>query len=151
MDKAENSFNHSITLNERKNIIISGVTKIESFDNEEFLLSTTMGFLMIKGEGLEIIKLDTLQGTVSLKGKLNLLNYIEDVKTRGKEDGVFNNKNKIVDLYNYTVIFFPSVTITIKNNSYIFAYMINHIFLYFFNHILFSLPWIANIHCSFGN
>ena len=63
MDKIDTiaSLNHNITINERKNIIISGVKKIESFDNEEFLLETTMGNIIIKGSELEIIKLDTYQ------------------------------------------------------------------------------------------
>ena len=40
MDKIDTiaSLNHNITINERKNIIISGVKKIESYDNEEFSL-----------------------------------------------------------------------------------------------------------------
>ena len=51
MDKIDslNNLNHNVTINERKNIIISGVKKIESFDNEEFLLETTMGNIVIKG------------------------------------------------------------------------------------------------------
>ena len=36
-----------------------------------------MGFILIKGEGLELIKLDTFQGTLSIKGKVNSLNYLE--------------------------------------------------------------------------
>ena len=35
--------NHIVSLNERKSIVITGVKKIESFDNEEFLLSTNLG------------------------------------------------------------------------------------------------------------
>ena len=88
MDKIDslNNLNHNITINERKNIIISGVKKIESFDNEEFLLETTMGNIIIKGTELEIIKLDTYQGTVSIKGTINSLNY-DSIK---KEEGVFS-------------------------------------------------------------
>ena len=66
MDKVkevDNGFNHGITLVERKNIVISGVKKIESFDSEEFLMETTLGYLVIKGNELEIIKLDTYQGS----------------------------------------------------------------------------------------
>ena len=73
MDKVkevDNGFNHGITLVERKNIVISGVKKIESFDSEEFLMETTLGYLVIKGNELEIIKLDTYQGNVSIKGKI---------------------------------------------------------------------------------
>ncbi len=88
MDKDSiQTFNHNITVNERKNIIITGVKKIDSFDNEEFLLETTMGSLIIKGNDLEIIKLDTYQGSVSIKGIVNSLTYNEQTK---KEEGVFS-------------------------------------------------------------
>ena len=59
MDKTkeiENSFNHGISIAERKNILVTGVKKIESFDNEEFFMETTLGFLVIKGEELEILQ-----------------------------------------------------------------------------------------------
>lgn len=93
MDKTDNiisSYNHNVTINERKNIVITGVKKIDSFDNEEFLLETSMGYIIIKGEGLEIIKLDTYQGNVSIKGKLSSLNYMEGKSKKEKEDGVFS-------------------------------------------------------------
>ncbi len=92
MDKIDNvitALNHSVTLTERKNIIITGVKKIESFDEEEFLLETTMGNMTIKGEELEIIKLDTYQGNVSIKGKVDSLLYT-DANKKDKENGFFN-------------------------------------------------------------
>ena len=89
MDKIDtiSSLNHNITINERKNIIITGVKRIESFDNEEFLLETTMGNIIIKGDNLEIIKLDTYQGSVSIKGTVFSLGYTDNIK---KEEGVFS-------------------------------------------------------------
>lgn len=92
MDKIDSisSFNHSISINERKNIVISGVKKIDSFDNEEFLMETTMGYMVIKGSDLEIIKLDTIQGNVSIKGKINSLTYMESANKKEKEDGIFS-------------------------------------------------------------
>ena len=90
MDKDIIVYNHSITLNERKNLIISGVKKIDSFDNEEFLLDTNMGYIIIKGKTLEIIKLDTYQGTVSIKGTINSLNYMENPTKKEKEDSIFS-------------------------------------------------------------
>ena len=48
-----------------------------------------MGYLYIKGENLEIIKLDTFQGTVSIKGKFTSLNYMDDAKKKEKEESVF--------------------------------------------------------------
>ena len=89
MDKVkdiEASFNHGISLAERKNVVVTGVKKIESFDNEEFLMDTTLGFLTIKGEGLEIIKLDTYQGNVSIKGRIDSLVYTDTGMNKSKEE-----------------------------------------------------------------
>ncbi len=93
MDKIDSNFstlNHAVTINERKNLIISGVKKIDSFDNEEFLMETNMGYVVIKGQELEIIKLDTFQGNVSIKGKINSLNYMDNPNKKDKEDGIFS-------------------------------------------------------------
>ena len=90
MDKENISLNHSVVLNERKNINITGVKKIENFDNEEFLMETNMGYIVIKGEELEIVKLDTYQGNVMIKGKVNSLTYADSANKKNKEDGLFN-------------------------------------------------------------
>ena len=45
MEKEIAAFNHNITLTERKNLVVTGVKKIDNFDNHEFLLETTMGYL----------------------------------------------------------------------------------------------------------
>lgn len=88
----ETGFNHGITMAERKNIIVSGVKKIESFDSEEFLMETTLGFLVIKGSELEIIKLDTYQGNVSIKGRMDSLLYLDDINIKKDKEGSFLNK-----------------------------------------------------------
>lgn len=93
MDKVkevDNSFNHGITLVERKNIGISGVKKIESFDSEEFLMETTLGYLVIKGSELEIIKLDTYQGNVSIKGKIDSIMYLDGNNKKENENSLLN-------------------------------------------------------------
>jgi len=38
---------------------------------------------------LEIIKLDTYQGDVSIKGKIDSLNYLENNKKQEKQESVF--------------------------------------------------------------
>lgn len=93
MDKVkelEGSFNHGLSISERKNIVLNGVKKIESFDNEEFLMETTLGYLVIKGNDLEIIKLDTYQGNVSIKGRIDSLMYLDDVSKKDKENSLLN-------------------------------------------------------------
>ena len=89
MDKTSNidsSYGHSISIAERKSIILTGVKKIESFDNEEFLMETTLGYLVIKGSELEIIKLDTYQGNVSIKGKIDSIIYMDNGVSKSKEE-----------------------------------------------------------------
>lgn len=88
MDKERSDFiaSNQLLVTERKNLSLNGVKKIESFDNEEFLLETNLGYLIVKGEGLEIVKLDTYKGNVSIKGMINSLSYIDQLeKTKSKE------------------------------------------------------------------
>lgn len=90
LDSSINSYNHSITMVERKTFVTSGVKKIENFDDSQFLIDTVMGFLLVKGENLELIKLDTLQGTISIKGLINSLNYLDDSNKKEKDNSIFN-------------------------------------------------------------
>lgn len=95
MDKVkemENGFNHGLSIAERKSIVVSGVKKIESFDSEEFLMETTLGYLVIKGVELEIIKLDTYQGNVSIKGRIDSLMYLDNINGKKDKDNSFLNK-----------------------------------------------------------
>lgn len=74
---------------DRANISISGVNKIVSFDDEEFLMETVVGNLRILGSGLELLKLDTNDGNVKIKGKINSFMYIEG-KEKNKEDSLMS-------------------------------------------------------------
>lgn len=89
-DQTISNYNHSINILERKSILVTGVKKIESFDDEEFLMETVMGFLVLKGEGLELLKLDTMQGNVSIKGLLKSFSYIDDGVKKDKENNIIS-------------------------------------------------------------
>ena len=89
-DQTISNYNHSINILERKNILVTGVKKIESFDDQEFLMETVMGFLALKGEGLELLKLDTLQGNVSIKGLLKSFSYIDAGMKKEKESSIIS-------------------------------------------------------------
>jgi len=77
---------HEVKIVDRKEIYLSGIKKIVSFDPEEFLLETTMGTLLLKGRGLELLKLDTHDGNVKIKGTINSYQYLENGKVKSKED-----------------------------------------------------------------
>ncbi len=80
------NYNHSITIVERKSILVTGVKKIESFDDEEFLMETVMGYLVLKGSDMELLKLDTMQGNVSIKGLLKSFAYVDDGVKKDKDN-----------------------------------------------------------------
>ena len=80
------AFTHVLKLNDRKNIIISGIKKIINFDEKEFNLESIMGNIVIKGENLEMVKLDTLEGNVSIKGKINSFTYSDTIS---KDNSIF--------------------------------------------------------------
>ena len=49
-----------------------------------------MGIILIKGSGLEILRLDTHDGNVKIKGKINSFTYLDGDKKEDKES--FFNK-----------------------------------------------------------
>ncbi|MBS4179723.1 sporulation protein YabP [Lederbergia citrea] len=69
---------HDVIMRGRKLLDITGVKQVESFDNEEFLLETSMGFLAIRGQNLQMKNLDVDKGIVSIKGKIYDLVYLDD-------------------------------------------------------------------------
>jgi sporulation protein YabP len=69
---------HDVIMRGRKLLDITGVKQVESFDSEEFLLETNMGFLAIKGQNLQMKNLDVEKGIVSIKGKIFDLVYLDE-------------------------------------------------------------------------
>ncbi|GGG24783.1 sporulation protein YabP [Paenibacillus abyssi] len=72
----------------RKVLEISGVSNLESFDSEEFLLETDCGFLTIKGQNLHIKHLSLEQGLVAIEGLVHSLAYL-DGQAPEKSKGLF--------------------------------------------------------------
>ena len=90
MEKEETVVNHNVQILERKNISVTGVVKIESFDKKEFFIKTLMGYMLIKGDNLELIKLDTYNEIVSIKGIINSINYLEEENKKIKVESVLS-------------------------------------------------------------
>jgi sporulation protein YabP len=78
-----------LSLKSRRYLEITGVKQVESFDSEEFLLETSLGFLHIKGHNLQMKNLDVEKGQVAIKGKINELCYIDEYNS-GKAKGIFS-------------------------------------------------------------
>lgn len=69
---------HDVVLKGRRQLEITGVKHVESFDHEEFLLLTTMGFLAIRGQQLKMKNLNVEQGSVLIDGKISDLAYLDE-------------------------------------------------------------------------
>ncbi|SFD73257.1 sporulation protein YabP [Lentibacillus persicus] len=69
---------HTVKIDNRKDLEITGVKQVDSFDNEEFLLETQMGYLIIRGQNLQLKNLDVHEGLVTIKGKVYELSYVDE-------------------------------------------------------------------------
>ena len=76
---------HNIELVDRKVLKMSGIKKIENFNKEEFFLLSVMGYILIKGNNLELMKLDTSGGNIHIKGIIDSIIYLEEDKKKNKE------------------------------------------------------------------
>ena len=77
---------HEIRINDRKAITLSGIKKIISFNHEVFIMESNLGTLELKGNDLELNKLDTSAGNVNIKGNISGLNYLD--KEKNKEESI---------------------------------------------------------------
>ncbi len=66
---------HSIHMDERARMSVTGVSDVESFNEQEVCLSTLAGLLHIDGSGLHITKLSLDEGHVLLEGDILALEY----------------------------------------------------------------------------
>ncbi len=77
--KIEMAIRHSIIMEDRNTLQITGVTDVESFDEQIVVLVTSTGELVIKGQGLHITKIDVMTGNISMEGMIDQLAY-SDIK-----------------------------------------------------------------------
>ena len=85
MNEQINNIAHEVKLIDRNILSLTGVNKIVSFDSNEFILETGMGPVYIKGESLELLSLDTHEGLIRIKGKVNGIDYIEKLVKKKEE------------------------------------------------------------------
>jgi len=69
---------HHVKMTNRRLLEIDGVKEVDSFDSEEFLLQTVMGYLVVRGDNLQMKNLDVESGLVSIKGKIYEFSYLDE-------------------------------------------------------------------------
>lgn len=68
---------HKLTLNQREDLSLSGVTEVVSFDENSVILKTHLGVLTVLGENLVLKTLSVEGGQVSVSGHVSSLSYEE--------------------------------------------------------------------------
>lgn len=68
---------HKLTLNQREDLNLTGVTEVVSFDETAVILKTHLGTLHVLGDNLVLKTLSVDGGQVSVSGKIYSLVYEE--------------------------------------------------------------------------
>lgn len=79
----ERQLPHKLTLNERSNLTMSGVTEVISFDEDSVVLRTGLGILTVHGQQLQLKNLSLDGGQVTVDGTVAALIYEEPRQERG--------------------------------------------------------------------
>lgn len=74
---------HTIIMENRRSLTISGVMDIDSFDEETVIVYTEQGELTIKGMNLHINKIDVDSGDLLMEGEVNSLSYADNEPQKG--------------------------------------------------------------------
>ena len=82
-DKKMVKLPHSIIMEDRKKLSVSGVTDIDSFDEQTIIAITDLGELTIRGWDLHITRLNLEQGELLVDGEVSSLTYT-DVRPQAK-------------------------------------------------------------------
>ncbi len=83
MRQSRSDIIHNIIMESRKKLSVSGVEDVESFHEEEIVLHTGMGILIVEGDNLHINKLSVDTGEVAIDGEISALRYVEATGGKG--------------------------------------------------------------------
>lgn len=74
---------HSMILEDRKTLTFTGIKDVSGLEDQKVVLSTELGELTIKGEGLHINGFSSDTGDLDLEGEIDSLVYSESRKQEG--------------------------------------------------------------------
>ena len=88
MEEKIRNISHKLTLDNRKEALLTGVKDVVSFDEKEILLQTSEGRLQIRGSQLHVKGLNLEKGEAALAGHVDSLVYLSKDSPR-KEEPLF--------------------------------------------------------------
>lgn len=82
-ERTQGERRHSLILEGRNRLSVSGVVDVQSFDESLVSMETTLGMLVVRGSGLHIEKLSLDGGELELEGDIDSMDYEEGGQSRG--------------------------------------------------------------------
>ena len=79
----EDQMPHKLQLNERRQLTMTGVTEVVSFDEGAVILQTSLGTLVVQGRALQLKTLSLEGGQVAVDGNISALTYEEPRQSGG--------------------------------------------------------------------
>ena len=83
MNEKEMGMPHTLFMENRKNITLTGVKEIISFDDECVSLITVMGKAVIRGKDIRIENFGTESGDMEIEGKFDAVVYLNESSSKG--------------------------------------------------------------------
>ena len=90
MDKKQNVHKeHTLTLIDRSVMNLTGVSEVMSFTDTEITLKTSCGDVLVRGNSLNIGKLNTDTGEIAISGMVSFIKYSKGKDKGGLLEGLF--------------------------------------------------------------
>lgn len=81
---------HKVVLSNRRTCNLTGVNDVLSFDENEIILETEQGMLMIKGGELHVNRLTLDKGEVDVDGRIDSFTYSEQAGMGSKGESLLS-------------------------------------------------------------
>ncbi|MBQ4617688.1 MAG: sporulation protein YabP [Clostridia bacterium] len=75
---------HQVVIHDRKQMTVSGVCDVNSFDDSVIVAKTALGELTVRGDGLQICRLNVDSGDLSVDGHIDSLEYTAIEPRKGR-------------------------------------------------------------------
>lgn len=82
-EKRVSAMPHNLVLEDRRLLTVSGVSDVDSFDEETVVVFTDLGELTVRGSNLHINRLSVEVGELTVEGNISALIYSEDTQKSG--------------------------------------------------------------------
>ncbi len=82
-DKRMIKLPHNLILEDRRSLTVTGVSDVDSFDEQAVIVFTDMGELTVRGTQLHINRLSVETGELTMEGNIASLSYSDEQQHSG--------------------------------------------------------------------